>query len=107
MWRRRMPPPCSRSWPILDSPLSQADPEQLLQPLQRAVRAAVQHRRHADGLRALAVLGQVVDEHALPRVEADALRAQLEDLRLRLVQADLARDHDAVEQLAEGIAVIA
>ena len=30
-----------------------------------------------------------------------------EDLRLRLVQPDLARDHDAVEQLREGRAVVA
>ena len=37
----------------------------------------------------------------------DALGAQLEDLRLRLVQADLAGDHDAVEELVEQRAVVA
>ena len=35
------------------------------------------------------------------RAQADALGAELEDLRLRLVQPDLAGDHDAVEELGE------
>ena len=67
----------------------------------------MQHRGHADRLGALAVLAQVVDEHALGGLEPDALGAQLEDLRLRLVQPDLAGDHDAVEQLRERVAVVA
>ena len=50
--------------------------EQLFQPLERPVGAPVQHGGHADGLRALAVLDEVVHEHALLRFEADSLRSE-------------------------------
>ena len=39
--------------------------------------------------------------------EPDPLGAEPEDLRLRLVEPDLAGDHDAVEQLGEAVAVVA
>jgi hypothetical protein len=55
----------------------------------------------------LAVLAQVVHEHAVGRRQAHALAAQLVDLGLGLVHALLARDDHGVEQLREGRAVVA
>ena len=67
----------------------------------------MQHGGHPDRLGAGAVLAQVVHEHALLRRRARPLGAEHEDLRLRLVHADVARDHDPVEELRERRAVIA
>src|SRR3954451_7935523 len=50
---------------------AQRKPEQLLQSRQRRVGPAVQHRRHPDLLRPLAVLAQVVHEHALLRPQPE------------------------------------
>src|SRR3954451_3658838 len=86
---------------------AEIQPEQTLELRQRRLGPAMEHGRHPHGLGALAVLAQVVDEHAFLRWQPDALRAHPEDLGLRLVQADLARDHDAVEELRERLAVVA
>ena len=66
----------------------------------------MEHRRHPNRLSALAVLAQVVHEHALLGRQAHTLGAQPEDLGLWLVDDLVARDHDAVEELREGRAVV-
>ena len=81
--------------------------QQALELGQRALRAPVQHRGHADRLGALAVLAQVVDEDALLGRDARALGAQEEDLGLGLVQPDLGGDDHAVVHLGEGGTVVA
>src|SRR5205085_7421423 len=86
---------------------AQLDAQQALELVERGVRAAVEDRGHSHGLRRLAVLAQVVDEDAIVRWDPDPLGSQAEDLRLRLVQADLAGDDDAVEELRKGRAVVA
>src|SRR4051794_22110410 len=97
----------ARSAIRLRSSQAEIQSEQPLELRQRRLGPAVEHGRHSDGLGPLAVLAQVVDEDALPRRQPDALRAHPEDLGLRLVQADLAGDHDAVEELRERLAVVA
>src|SRR5919201_1935901 len=78
---------------------AEVDSKKSLELGQRPLRAAVKDRGHPDGLRALAVLAQVVHEHALLGRDPEPLSAQLEDLGLRLVEPDLTRDHDRVEEL--------
>src|SRR5437588_5780168 len=84
----------------------QPDAEQALELGQRSLCAAVEDRRHAHRLGALAVLAQVVHEDTLLRRNAESLGAEVEDLRLGLVHADLARDHDRVEQLGDQVVVV-
>ena len=68
--------------------------------------AAVQHGRHAERARGLEVAGQVVDEHAGRRRQAEPLGGELVDRRVGLAQADLAGDHPGVEQLLQQRAVV-
>ena len=59
----------------------------------------MQQAGHPDRLGAGDVLAQVVDEHALARLDGEPLAGEQVDLGLRLVQADVARDHGRVEEV--------
>jgi aminoglycoside phosphotransferase (APT) family kinase protein len=59
----------------------------------------VEDRGHPDRLGAFAVLAQIVDEDRLARLDREPLAGERVDLRLRLVQADLAGDHLGVEEV--------
>src|SRR5688572_12240482 len=73
--------------------------EQLLQLRDRLLGIAVKERGHPDRLGALAVLAQIVDEHRLGGLDLEPLAGEQVDLRLRLMQADRARDHRHVEDV--------
>src|SRR5439155_10401481 len=82
------------------------DREQLLELRDRRRRLAVKQAHHPDGLGALDVLPQVVDEDGLAGLDRQALAGELEDRGVRLVEMDLRRDDHVIEQLAEELAVV-
>ena len=74
-------------------------PEQSLEPRDRLGAVAVEDRGHPDRLGAGAVLAQVVDEDRGGGLDREPLAGEQVDLRLGLVQADLAGDHGGVEEV--------
>src|SRR3954451_16846858 len=76
----------------------QRDAEQLLQLADRLGGAEVTHPHHADVDRTPDVGPEVVDEHALPRLETEESGGVEVDRRLRLAHPDLAGDDDDVER---------
>ena len=86
-----------RGLPLISA--ARCDPEQLPQRGDGRGAVAVQDAAHPDRLGAGDVLAQVVDEDAVRGRHAEALGAELVDLGLWLVQADIAGDHGRVEEV--------
>src|SRR6202020_57882 len=84
--------------------LAEPDPEQPFQLGERLFGVAMMHGGHTQLGRRREVERQVVDEHAGLRFDSDPLGTQRVALGRGLADPDLARDHDAVEQLSEELA---
>ena len=78
------------------------DAEELLELRDRLGGVAVEDRGHPDRLGSGAVLAQVVDEDRGLGLDLEPLAGEQVDLRLRLVEADLAGDHRRVEEVGRG-----